>query len=312
MPRYDLLDVERYNRLTVQTQRGCPGAASSAPLRSRLTPNTRSSRSPRCWPRSTDPTALAAAVHRVRRRQHVRQPAPFQGAHRALAASGSMVHRDRHLGRRRPRAADLDARGRLRRGAHRPREPDHAGHLRRRAAPRLEAGPLRRLPAAIERIQSHGIAVNGCFVLGLDGDGPEVFEAVEPFVRESGQFDVQITVLTAFPGTPLYARLQAEGRLLIEGPGSSCTLFDVNFQPHADVAKTLQHEALELGRRLYTDDRARRPPPTFPRPATPLPATSERDEVQRMNVNAGARSRRAGAPSSWSRPSTTSCSAPPS
>ena len=33
--------------------------------------------------------------------------------------------------------------------------------------------------AAIERIQSHGIAVNGCFVLGLDGDGPEVFEAVE-------------------------------------------------------------------------------------------------------------------------------------
>ena len=70
--------------------------------------------------------------------------------------------------------------------------------------------------AAIERIQSHGIAVNGCFVLGLDGDGPEVFEAVERFVRESGQFDVQITVMTAFPGTPLYARLKAEGRLLTE------------------------------------------------------------------------------------------------
>ena len=24
MPRFDLLDIERYNRLTVQTQRGCP------------------------------------------------------------------------------------------------------------------------------------------------------------------------------------------------------------------------------------------------------------------------------------------------
>ena len=71
--------------------------------------------------------------------------------------------------------------------------------------------------AAIERIQSHGITVNGCFVLGLDGDGPEVFEAVERFVRESGLFDVQITVMTAFPGTPLYARLKAEGRLLDRG-----------------------------------------------------------------------------------------------
>ena len=69
-------------------------------------------------------------------------------------------------------------------------------------------------------------------MLGLDGDGPEVFEAVERFVRESGQFDVQITVMTAFPGTPLYERLKAEGRLLIvEGAWEQCTLFDVNFRP---------------------------------------------------------------------------------
>ena len=108
--------------------------------------------------------------------------------------------------------------------------------------------------AAIERIQSHGIAVNGCFVLGLDGDGPEVFEAVERFVRESGQFDVQITVMTPFPGTPLYERLRAEGRLLDRGRLGAVHPLRRQLPPKGMSPETLQHEALELGRRLYTED----------------------------------------------------------
>ncbi len=91
---------------------------------------------------------------------------------------------------------------------------------------------------AIERIQGHGIAVNGCFVLGLDGDGPEVFDEVEAFVRRTGQFDVQITVMTPFPGTPLYDRLLAEGRLLEPTAWERCSLFDVNFRPHAHDARS--------------------------------------------------------------------------
>src|SRR5262249_42905148 len=58
---------------------------------------------------------------------------------------------------------------------------------------------------AIAKIQSRGITVNGCFILGLDGDTPDVFDDVLHFVRESGLYEVQITFLTAFPGTPLYA-----------------------------------------------------------------------------------------------------------
>jgi radical SAM superfamily enzyme YgiQ (UPF0313 family) len=107
---------------------------------------------------------------------------------------------------------------------------------------------------AIERIQGHGIAVNGCFVLGLDGDGPEVFDAVEAFVRRSGQFDVQITVMTPFPGTPLYDRLLAEGRLIEPTAWERCSLFDVNFQPRHMTPERLQSEALELARRVYTDE----------------------------------------------------------
>ena len=64
---------------------------------------------------------------------------------------------------------------------------------------------------AIRRIQSHGIAVNGCFVLGMDGDTVDCFPAVRDFVADSGLCEVQITVMTPFPGTPLYASL-AGGR----------------------------------------------------------------------------------------------------
>jgi radical SAM superfamily enzyme YgiQ (UPF0313 family) len=107
---------------------------------------------------------------------------------------------------------------------------------------------------AIARIQGHGIAVNGCFVMGLDGDGPELFENIERFVEESGQFDVQITVMTPYPGTPLYERLTKEGRLLEEGAWERCTLFDVNHVPKGMSPEMLHREGLALGLRLYTED----------------------------------------------------------
>jgi radical SAM superfamily enzyme YgiQ (UPF0313 family) len=84
---------------------------------------------------------------------------------------------------------------------------------------------------AIDRIQSRGVSVNGCFILGLDSHTPDVFETVRDFVRESGLLEVQITVQTPFPGTPLYHRLQREGRLLQDRFWDRCTLFDVTYQP---------------------------------------------------------------------------------
>jgi radical SAM superfamily enzyme YgiQ (UPF0313 family) len=97
---------------------------------------------------------------------------------------------------------------------------------------------------AIERIQSRGITVNGCFILGLDGDTSETFERVRDFVTQSGLLEVQLTVQTPFPGTPLYDRLRREGRLPSERYWDRCTLFDVNYHP-----KNMSVEELEAGMR---------------------------------------------------------------
>jgi radical SAM superfamily enzyme YgiQ (UPF0313 family) len=113
---------------------------------------------------------------------------------------------------------------------------------------------LGRYQSAIQRIQDHGITVNGCFVLGLDGTGPESFEEIRKFVVESRLYDVQITVQTPFPGTPLYERLRREGRLLRANAWELCTLFDVNFQPQHMSVEDLEHGLRELGRKLYSEE----------------------------------------------------------
>jgi radical SAM superfamily enzyme YgiQ (UPF0313 family) len=121
--------------------------------------------------------------------------------------------------------------------------------------------------AAIELIQSNGIAVNACFVLGLDGDGPEVFDAVHRFVESTQPFDVQLTVMTPFPGTPLYERLLREGRIVHEGDWARCTLFDVNFQPARMSVRQLEEGLLRTGLHLFSEEATRRRRASFTRQA---------------------------------------------
>ena len=107
---------------------------------------------------------------------------------------------------------------------------------------------------ALRRIQSHGVTVNGCFILGLDGHTTSIFDEVLAFARAVPLYDVQITVLTAFPGTPLYSRLLAEERVLQPSRWDLCTLFDVNYRPARMSPRDLQEGIYWLTERLYSDE----------------------------------------------------------
>lgn len=107
---------------------------------------------------------------------------------------------------------------------------------------------------ALRRIQASGITVNGCFILGLDGHTPAIFEDVLAFARAVPLYDVQITVLTAFPGTPLYRRLLSAGRILEPARWDLCTLFDVNYRPSRMSARELRQGIYWLTERLYAED----------------------------------------------------------
>ena len=107
---------------------------------------------------------------------------------------------------------------------------------------------------AIATIQSYGISVNGCFILGLDEHDPAVFDQVYEFVIESGLHEVQITIQTAFPGTPLYRRMKAENRILDDRAWQKCTLFDINFHPKNMTVAQLSSGFKQLSARLYSDE----------------------------------------------------------
>ena len=115
-----------------------------------------------------------------------------------------------------------------------------------------------RYGGAVREIQSHGVTVNACFILGLDGHTPGIFEEVLRFAEEANPFDVQVTLLTPFPGTALYGRLAAERRILDPGAWNLCTLFDVNFQPSGMTPQELRAGIYWLSERLYSAEATRR------------------------------------------------------
>jgi radical SAM superfamily enzyme YgiQ (UPF0313 family) len=59
-----------------------------------------------------------------------------------------------------------------------------------------------------------GIQVNASFVLGFDHDTPDVFERVASWVEDERLECATYHILTPYPGTPLFRRMEREGRLL--------------------------------------------------------------------------------------------------
>jgi len=90
---------------------------------------------------------------------------------------------------------------------------------------------LARVMEAVQRIQEAGVAVNGCFIVGADGETRESLDRLAAFLLDSPFAEVQLTLQTPFPGTALHRRLSREGRLLAERGWPYYTLFDVTYRP---------------------------------------------------------------------------------
>ena len=63
------------------------------------------------------------------------------------------------------------------------------------------------------RLHDLGIMINGSFVFGMDGDHPDVFRRTVDWAIEHGITTATFHIQTPYPGTKLFERMEAAGRL---------------------------------------------------------------------------------------------------
>jgi radical SAM superfamily enzyme YgiQ (UPF0313 family) len=237
LPRFDLLKGRSIQRWTVQTQRGCPWSCEFCgasrvlgPLRfkppQRIHDELDSIRQldPTPWVELADDNTLAGRSDAEAMLREIES-----AGIRYFTESDWRIGQDRRLTTALATSGCVQVLVGFESLAFR-----YPGMGKKRA-------DLARIRDAVDLIQDAGIAVNGCFIVGADGETNESLDRLIEFVNRSSLAEIQITVQTPFPGTMLYHRIQQEGRLIRDRDWSYYTLFDVVFQPDTMSVTELEH-----------------------------------------------------------------------
>src|SRR5438132_9152987 len=88
---------------------------------------------------------------------------------------------------------------------------------------------------AVEVLNSYGMEVVSGIIMGLDQDTPSTADEILAFIEAAKIPMLTINLLYALPKTPLWRRLEKEGRLLSDGSGGGES--NVRFLLPRDVVK---------------------------------------------------------------------------
>jgi radical SAM superfamily enzyme YgiQ (UPF0313 family) len=104
---------------------------------------------------------------------------------------------------------------------------------------------------AVRKLHTKGIAVCAAFMFGGDEDTPNVFERTLGFLLDSNVETLQATRLTPFPGTPLFAEMEGQGRIF-DKDWSHYDFNHVVFEPRQMSRETLDKGVAWVLRQFHT------------------------------------------------------------
>jgi radical SAM superfamily enzyme YgiQ (UPF0313 family) len=106
---------------------------------------------------------------------------------------------------------------------------------------------------ALANLRRFGIRLYGTFIFGYDTDSAASFMRAVDFARAHHFYIAAFNHLTPFPGTPLYGRLEKEGRLLYDAwwLDERYRYNMIPFQPATMTASELQRQCREARRAFY-------------------------------------------------------------
>lgn len=256
-PRYDLLEMEHYNRMTLQTTRGCPlhcefcGASRLiSPYRKKSSPQIRRELEAILTQWARPFIELAddnTFVDKTWSRELVAVLADYPV--KWFTESDISLADDRELLKRVAASGCAQVLVGL--------ESASPASMERLDTRNWKSRRHDGVRERIRILQDHGITVNGCFILGFDQDGPDAFRRTRDYIDSLDLAEVQITLLTPFPGTNLRRRLEREGRILPGTTWSQHTLFDVTFCPARMKPSELEEGFAWLMSEVYSEQRVR-------------------------------------------------------
>lgn len=106
---------------------------------------------------------------------------------------------------------------------------------------------------SVRRIYAHGIDILAGFIVGFDNDTLKTFEQQYRFIVNSGVQAAMVGLLTALPKTPLYERLEKEGRLRLAADGTDNTRPATNLVPKRMPYESMIDAYETMYRRLVSD-----------------------------------------------------------
>ena len=107
------------------------------------------------------------------------------------------------------------------------------------------------------KVHSRGIVIFGAFVFGSDDDGTDVFENTLEFLLKANIETIQATILTPFPGTPMFEKFDSQRRIF-DKDWSHYDFFHVVHNPMKMDAETLKNGTSWVQKEFYSRKNIRR------------------------------------------------------